>query len=356
LPHAQGPSRKPLEDIYREDKAVPPFGIIPKLPAMFSSWFDASARKSTGLVPADAPEGPTGIPTGAAAGKSTQSAKVYDLTATSSRVVAARFNQYGRPNQDLSEAASAAAVCLVPEQQLQEGVQPAPRRPTILRVNREIGDQEYFAIMECINSVPKEITLENPYAPKDPLHYANPLWRYKPVDPTKFLGYWHKCVVRSTPPPFPIFIKMGMSKVSRMLVESVSGILLQLTPDKKVLEMRSIMDFVPSFLVAMGADYCEPFPLDGSKASWYQRRDLVVGKHIGQIFMTTDDILILRVYALGLISKKPDWVSEDYIHIEPDGKTIVVRPTCRDPKKPSRESWQYLVGEYQGPHRPAKAK
>jgi hypothetical protein len=48
-------------------------------------------------------------------------------------------------------------------------------------------------------------------------------------------------------------------------------------------------------------------------------------------------------------------VAEDYIHIEPDGKTIVVKNTCRDPKKPSRESWQYLVGEYQGPNRPPKA-
>ena len=27
--------------------------------------------------------------------------------------------------------------------------------------------------MEYINRVPKEITLENPYAPKDPLHYAS---------------------------------------------------------------------------------------------------------------------------------------------------------------------------------------
>ena len=73
-----------------------------------------------------------------------------------------------------------------------------------------------------------------------------------------------------------------------------SALQFQLTPDKKTLEMRSIMDFVPAFLVAMGADYVENFPLDGSKASWYQRRDLVVGKHYGQVFMTTDDMLILR--------------------------------------------------------------
>ena len=48
-----------------------------------------------------------------------------------------------------------------------------------------------------------------------------------------------------------------------------------------------------------------------------------------------------------MFSNKVEWIAEDYIRLEDDGKTIVVRLTCRSPVNGKFDHF-YIVGCYQG--------
>jgi hypothetical protein len=58
--------------------------------------------------------------------------------------------------------------------------------------------------------------------------------------------------------------------------------------------------------------------------------------------------LCRRVYAVGMFSNKVEWIAEDYMRLEDDGKTIVVRLTCRSPINGKFDHF-YIIGCYQGP-------
>ena len=73
--------------------------------------------------------------------------------------------------------------------------------------------------------VPRPLTVQNAYAPKDPLVYAEPHWQYKPVDVRRFVGYWAKRHDISTPAPFPIDVTLGFPLLTRKVHESIPGLL-----------------------------------------------------------------------------------------------------------------------------------
>jgi hypothetical protein len=50
---------------------------------------------------------------------------------------------------------------------------------------------------------------------------------------------------------------------------------------------------LPAAFANLG-EYVEPFNLDGTDSHWNIRRDLRIGRMVGQVFQTTDDILIVR--------------------------------------------------------------
>ena len=68
---------------------------------------------------------------------------------------------------------------------------------------------------------------------------------------------------------------------------------LRLSSNKKKLELVAVPSFVPPALAAL-SEYVEGFNLDGSDSHWNMRRDMKLGRTIGQVFQTTDDILITR--------------------------------------------------------------
>eukprot|EP00878_Enallax_costatus_P036011 GHUV01040284.1.p2 GENE.GHUV01040284.1~~GHUV01040284.1.p2 ORF type:complete len:147 (+),score=33.50 GHUV01040284.1:337-777(+) len=93
--------------------------------------------------------------------------------------------------------------------------------------------------------------------------------------------------------------------------------------------------------------YTETYNKDQTPSSWNMRRDIRVGKTVGQMFMTTDGILILRVCAYGMFSNKIEWVNEDYIRLEDNGETIVTRQICKVMADNSVQS-QYMVARKAG--------
>eukprot|EP00878_Enallax_costatus_P019118 GHUV01020158.1.p2 GENE.GHUV01020158.1~~GHUV01020158.1.p2 ORF type:complete len:116 (+),score=27.41 GHUV01020158.1:472-819(+) len=94
-------------------------------------------------------------------------------------------------------------------------------------------------------------------------------------------------------------------------------------------------------------NYTEYYNLDQTPSNWCLRRDLRVGKTIGQMFMTTSGILILRLCASGMFSSKMEWATEDYIRLEDNGETIVDRQVCKLMANGSVAS-QYLIGRKAG--------
>jgi len=211
----------------------------------------------------------------------------------------------------------------------------------------EFSDMSFDLNTPRSTKVPRPLTVQKAYAPKDPLTYAEPHWQYKPVDVRRFVGYWAKQHDISTPAPFPIDVTLGFPLITRKVHESIPGLLFRESSDKKQLEMSATPSFLPRIPGLPMDAYCEYFNMDGSDSHWNMRRDLRLGKHIGQLYMTTDDILIMRVYALGMFSNKVEWIAEDYIRLEDDGKTIVVRLTCRSPVNGKFDHF-YIVGCYQG--------
>lgn len=58
---------------------------------------------------------------------------------------------------------------------------------------------------------------------------------------------------------------------------------------------QMLLHATPNLAAVPGVvNYTEYFNKDNSTASWTLRRDIKLGKTVGQMFMTTDGLLILR--------------------------------------------------------------
>jgi hypothetical protein len=63
--------------------------------------------------------------------------------------------------------------------------------------------------------------------------------------------------------------------------------------DRRLLELVALPAWLPAALASFS--YYEAYPLDSSSGTWTMRRDIpTLGRSRGQIFMTTDNILIFR--------------------------------------------------------------
>lgn len=77
-----------------------------------------------------------------------------------------------------------------------------------------------------------------------------------------------------------------------------------------------------------------------------------MGRSSGQIFFTACGTLIFRVYAKGVWSNEPEYVTEEYNRLEDEGNTIVARQCCKH-YATGKTATQYLVGDWQGYDPPA---
>eukprot|EP00775_Hariotina_reticulata_P004909 gene4909-5153_t len=196
--------------------------------------------------------------------------------------------------------------------------------------------------------VGRELTIELPSCvPNPPLLFADKRWKYCQVDVTPFCAYWERDNLRSTPFPFPVDLHLKLGALHKKTHESIPGMLLREEGDQLLLTAQPALPLVPGL-----AAYTEYYNKDGSPASWTLRRDVSIGKTTGQMFMTTDGILIFRVFTSGVFSKHVEWVGEDYMRLEDNGATIVCRQLCKL-SADSSVSHQFLVGVRKGTAMPA---
>lgn len=65
---------------------------------------------------------------------------------------------------------------------------------------------------------------------------------------------------------------------------------------------------------------------------WSMRRDLRLGTTCGEIFMTTDGMLVLRTRTKPMFGSTHDLVQEEYMRLEDEGQLIVDRMCCMEVK------------------------
>jgi len=178
------------------------------------------------------------------------------------------------------------------------------------------------------------------FAPKE--------WKYCQVDPRPFCSYWERDNVRSTPYPLPVDLQMGLSKLAMRCHESIPGMWLRVEGNQLVLTATPQIIAIPGVV-----SYSEYYNLDSTPTTWALRRDISLGRSRGQMFMTTDGILIFRVFSMGVFSNTVDWIVEDYMRVEDNGKVIITKQWSNHVGKGSNCS-QYLIGTKTGPLPPSK--
>lgn len=63
--------------------------------------------------------------------------------------------------------------------------------------------------------------------------------------------------------------------------------------DRRLLELVALPSWLPAALANFS--YYEAYPLDSAPGTWTMRRDIpTLGRSRGQLFMTTDNILVFR--------------------------------------------------------------
>jgi hypothetical protein len=132
-------------------------------------------------------------------------------------------------------------------------------------------------------------------------------------------------------------VLLGASAIVQKVHASIPGMWLQET-DKSFSVMVK-PTFVPPGLPRYTELYDKTM---ATEPSWPMRRDLRLGSTSGQIYMTTEGLLILRALS------KPLWgnidiVMEEYLRLEESGQVIVDRQ-CLLELKTGRKAIQYLVG------------
>lgn len=220
-------------------------------------------------------------------------------------------------------------------------------REEVARLAAELESQERTAQQL---TVVRE--LEPPTAacvPNPPLLFAERHWRYRPVDIRPFCFYWERDPMRSSPFPLPIDEQMKLNSLFQRTHQSIPGMWLREEGNQMLLHATPTLLAIPGIV-----NYTEYYNKDQSPASWTLRRDIKVGKTTGQMFMTEDGLLILRVFTSGMFSKTIEWVGEDYIRLEDGGATIVTRQLCKMHTNGSVGT-QFLIGRKVGPTPPRRS-
>jgi hypothetical protein len=141
--------------------------------------------------------------------------------------------------------------------------------------------------------------------------------------PAGFAAYWLRDQERSTPYPTPIDIMMNASALACKAHASIPGIWLQETDKGFVVTVK------PRFMPPGLPRYTETYDKSNTtEPCWSMRRDLRLGTTSGQIFMTTDGMLILRARSKPMWGHGHDYVMEEYMRLEDGGKIIVDRMCC----------------------------
>eukprot|EP00878_Enallax_costatus_P001423 GHUV01001573.1.p1 GENE.GHUV01001573.1~~GHUV01001573.1.p1 ORF type:complete len:362 (+),score=102.12 GHUV01001573.1:561-1646(+) len=190
----------------------------------------------------------------------------------------------------------------------------------------------------------RELAVPTPdYVPTTPLLCGSKDWKFCPVDVKPFCFYWASDDLRSTPYPLPIDQLQKVNVISQKIHQSIPGSWFRVVGNQMLMHASPSLPGIPSAIT----NYTEYYNLDQTPSNWCLRRDLRVGKTIGQMFMTTSGILILRLCASGMFSSKMEWATEDYIRLEDNGETIVDRQVCKLMANGSVAS-QYLIGRKAG--------
>lgn len=100
------------------------------------------------------------------------------------------------------------------------------------------------------------------------------------------------------------------------------------------------------------ASYTETYSkAAGTRTHWGMRRDVRMGRSVGELFYTACGTLIFRVTSKGLMSDEPVFVAEDYIMLDAGGRSITTRQCCCVAATGARAE-QVLGGLYLGPTPP----
>lgn len=138
-----------------------------------------------------------------------------------------------------------------------------------------------------------------------------------------FAAYWERIAHRSTPYPTPIDVMIKASALAMRSHASIPGIWLQETDKSFTVTVK------PRFLPAGLPRYTETYDkTNATEPHWPMRRDLRLGTTSGQIFMTTDGMLILRARSRPMFGNSHDFIMEEYMRLEDGGQTIVDRMCC----------------------------
>lgn len=209
--------------------------------------------------------------------------------------------------------------------------------------------EQYLAELEMLRGPApgRELSCTPTCVPDPPLLFAPKEWKYCQVDPRPFCAYWERDHVRSTPFPLPIDHQMGLGKLALRCHESIPGMWLRVEGNQLLLTATPQIIAIPGVV-----NYHEYFNVDSTPTTWALRRDISLGRSQGQMFMTTDGILIFRVFNMGVFSKTVDSVFEDYMRVEDNGTVIVTQQWCRHIGDNTSCS-QYLIGRKTGPNPPS---
>ncbi|KAI8468804.1 MAG: hypothetical protein J3K34DRAFT_425963 [Monoraphidium minutum] len=189
-----------------------------------------------------------------------------------------------------------------------------------------------------------------PHVPDPPLEMAEKDFVFVPLPAeTGFDGYWEKDVERTSPNPQPIDVMLGSSRMAMKAHETIPGIWLHDTPGQMTMTAKP-----KSIPLGPLSRYVETFNKDGSQTYWSMRRDIKVGRSVGQMYFTACGTLVFRVYAKGLWGDAAEYVTEEYSRLEDEGNTIISRQCCKHLAS-GRTAVQYLVGDWKGADPPPGA-
>lgn len=223
-------------------------------------------------------------------------------------------------------------------------------REEVERLAHEMEEQDHA--MSVLNvAIVREPEFTPTCVPNPPLLFAERHWKYCQVgDVRPFCAYWERDATRSSQFPLPIDIQMKLNSLFQKTHQSIPGMWIREDASANQL----LLTASPTLLAIPGVvNYTEYFNKDSTLTTWTLRRDIHIGRTQGQMFMTTDGILIFRVFTIGMFSKKVEWVGEDYMRLEDNGETMIARQLCRWTDNSIEH--QFLIGRKAGPN-PAAAR
>eukprot|EP00879_Flechtneria_rotunda_P003513 GHRR01003744.1.p1 GENE.GHRR01003744.1~~GHRR01003744.1.p1 ORF type:complete len:387 (+),score=108.88 GHRR01003744.1:675-1835(+) len=162
-------------------------------------------------------------------------------------------------------------------------------REEVAKLAHELEQQEQHQ-QQLTVSIICELEPCNPSCvPDPPLLCAEKHWKYCQVDIKPFCFYWERDPVRSTPFPLPIDEQMKLNHLFQKTHQSIPGMWMREVGQQLLLHATPDLAVLPGVV-----NYTEYYNKDSSPCSWTLRRDIKIGRTTGQMFMTTDGVLIFR--------------------------------------------------------------